>query len=60
MWQVDDVATSELMRRFYNGMFKSRMTPAAALRAAQVEMWNHKQWRAPYYWGAFVLQGDWR
>ena len=60
MWQVDDVATSELMKRFYDGMFKGGLTPAAALRAAQVYMWSHKQWRAPYYWGAFVLQGEWR
>jgi CHAT domain-containing protein/tetratricopeptide (TPR) repeat protein len=60
MWQVDDVATSELMKRFYHGMFKAGMTPAAALRAAQVDLLSHKQWQAPYYWGAFVLQGEWR
>ncbi len=34
--------------------------PAAALRAAQVEMWKQKQWQSPYYWAAFTMQGEWR
>jgi CHAT domain-containing protein len=60
LWQVDDVATAQLMRRFYWGMFKEGLRPAAALRAAQVDMWKHQQWQAPYYWGGFVLQGEWK
>ena len=34
LWQVDDLATAELMKRFYNGMLKDNLRPAAALRAA--------------------------
>lgn len=60
LWNVNDRATAELMTRFYERMLKRGERPAAALRAAQVEMWGQKQWRSPYYWGAFVLQGDWR
>jgi CHAT domain-containing protein/Tfp pilus assembly protein PilF len=60
MWKVDDVATRDFMKIFYNQMFKSRLRPAAALRAAQLEMLNTTQWRAPYYWAAFVVQGEWR
>ncbi len=60
LWKVDDAATAELMARFYRGMLKEGHTPAAALRTAQVEMWQQKQWRAPYYWAAFVLQGEWK
>ena len=60
LWKVDDVATRDFMKAFYNQMFKSRLRPAAALRAAQLEMLNTTQWRAPYYWAAFVLQGEWR
>jgi CHAT domain-containing protein/Tfp pilus assembly protein PilF len=60
LWQVDDAATAELMKRFYRRMLQERMRPAAALRAAQVEMWKRPQWELPYYWGAFVLQGEWR
>ena len=60
LWSVSDKATSELMAKFYEKMLKERQRPAAALRAAQVEMWRQKQWQAPYYWAAFTLQGEWR
>jgi tetratricopeptide (TPR) repeat protein len=60
LWKVDDEATAELMKRFYQQMLQRRLTPAAALRAAQVEMWQHKRWHSPYYWAAFVLQGEWK
>jgi CHAT domain-containing protein/Tfp pilus assembly protein PilF len=60
LWQVDDAATSELMKRLYRGMLQEGKRPAAALRAAQVEMWRKPQWQSPYYWGAFVLQGEWK
>jgi CHAT domain-containing protein/tetratricopeptide (TPR) repeat protein len=60
LWQVDDAATSELMGRFYRGMLgDKRLSPAAALRAAQLELWKQKGWQSPYYWAAFVLQGEW-
>jgi CHAT domain-containing protein len=60
LWSVNDKATAELMTRFYEKMLKSGARPAAALRAAQVEMWRQKQWQSPYYWAAFTLQGEWR
>jgi CHAT domain len=60
LWQVNDAATAELMRLFYRRMLQEGMRPAAALRAAQIEMWKRPQWESPYYWGAFVLQGEWR
>jgi CHAT domain-containing protein len=60
LWKVEDEATAELMKRFYQKMIKENQTPAAALRAAQVEMWKQKRWQFPYYWAAFVLQGEWK
>jgi CHAT domain-containing protein/Tfp pilus assembly protein PilF len=60
LWSVSDRATSELMVKFYERMLKGNERPAAALRAAQVEMWRQKQWEAPYYWAGFTLQGEWR
>ena len=59
LWNVNDKATAELMQRFYRGMLREKLTPAAALRKAQVELAQHPQWHSPYYWAAFVLQGDW-
>lgn len=60
LWQVDDAATAALMKEFYKGMLVKDMTPAAALRAAQLEVQKRKAWRSPYYWAAFVLQGEWK
>jgi len=60
LWKVDDAATAELMTRFYRAMLKQGLKPAAALRAAQIEMWKQTQWKEPYYWAAFVMQGEWR
>jgi len=60
LWKVDDRATTELMRQFYQGMLVQHSSPATALRAAQIAMWKQNRWRSPYYWGAFVLQGEWR
>ncbi len=60
LWSVSDEATSELMARFYKGMETQKMRPAAALRAAQIEMWKQKHWRSPYYWAAFQIHGEWQ
>jgi CHAT domain-containing protein/Tfp pilus assembly protein PilF len=61
LWKVDDSATAELMKQFYQGMLgKEQLTPSAALRAAQLSMLKKRNREAPYYWAAFSLQGDWR
>jgi CHAT domain-containing protein/Tfp pilus assembly protein PilF len=60
LWRVPSKATAELMKRFYRGMLVEGLRPAAALRAAQVGMLKEKRWNEPYYWAAFVLQGEWR
>ncbi|HEU4594616.1 MAG TPA: CHAT domain-containing protein [Pyrinomonadaceae bacterium] len=60
LWKVDDEATAELMKRFYANVLRREMTPAAALRDAQNSIRREPQWRAPYYWAAFTLQGEYR
>lgn len=57
LWSIDDRATAELMKRMYEGMLREGLRPAAALHKAQREMARTK---APYYWAAFTLQGEWR
>ena len=58
LWEVNDEATAELMKKFYEAMFKKGMRPAAALRTAQLAMWKSPWWKAPYYWAGFELQGE--
>jgi CHAT domain-containing protein/predicted negative regulator of RcsB-dependent stress response len=61
LWAVDDAATAEFMSQFYQGMLKKNLPPSAALRAAQIHMWNKRRWHGdPYFWAAFQLQGEWR
>jgi CHAT domain-containing protein len=59
LWPVPDRAAFELMRRFYEGILKRGLRPAAALRAAQVAVRRDRRWRSPSCWAAFTLQGDW-
>jgi CHAT domain-containing protein len=59
LWEVDDQATSEWMRYFYQAL-KQTHSPASALHDAQEEMAADPQWKSPYYWAGFVLAGDWR
>jgi len=60
LWSIDDKATADLMRLFYEGMLVERLRPAAALRAAQLSIWRQRCCHQPYYWAAFTLQGEWR
>ena len=60
LWPVDDGATAGLMKNFYQGMLTERLSPAAALRAAQIAAWKTKSTHSPYYWAGFVIQGEWR
>ncbi len=60
LWDVDDQATAELMKRFYWSLLITDAPPAMALRAAQLSMLSEERWQHPYYWGGFVFQGDWR
>ena len=59
LWSVDDEATAEFMTRFYRLMLKDKLSAAKALREAQIEMQEETKWKAPYYWAAFTLQGEW-
>ena len=58
LWKVDDDATAELMKHFYEAMFTKGLSPSAALRESQLSMAQSKRWHAPYYWAGFVIQGQ--
>jgi CHAT domain-containing protein/Tfp pilus assembly protein PilF len=60
LWKVDDAATAALMGRFYQAMLKEGKSSGAALRVAQLYMLKQRRWQSPYYWAAFILQGEWK
>ena len=61
LWEVDDQKTASLMKAFYTRLLdedgRMRMTPAAALRQAQI---RSKLNNAPFHWAGFVLQGEYK
>jgi CHAT domain-containing protein len=59
LWRVDDEATAELMKHFYLRLNQGE-APASALRGAQSDLMKNLSWQHPYYWAAFVLQGEYR
>lgn len=60
LWSVEDRATAELMGATYRGMLREKLSPAAALRKAQLEMAQRPNRKSPYYWAGFSLQGEWK
>lgn len=59
LWKVDDAATATLMKAFYRRMLRDSLSPAAALRSAQLELAKDPRWSSPFFWAAFVIQGEW-
>jgi CHAT domain-containing protein len=55
LWKVPDDATRELMEDFYRRILQGEGR-VAALRAAQLAM--KEKYPDPFYWGAFICQGD--
>jgi len=55
LWQVDDIATSKLMMRFYSNL--KSMDKRSSLRAAQ--LYVKSTYNAhPFYWAAFQITGS--
>jgi CHAT domain-containing protein len=55
LWKVADVQTQELMVDFYQRILRGDPR-AEALRQAQQAV--RDRYPDPYYWGAFICQGD--
>ncbi len=60
LWKVDDAATAEFMKRFYQNLLQKKLAPSASLRQAQTEMKQIPRFRSPYFWAGFTLQGEWK
>lgn len=61
LWPISDSVTAEMMARIYRKMLgKQKMSPAAALREVQIEMWKDARWNTAYFWAPFVIHGEWR
>lgn len=60
LWKVEDGATLELMKHFYEAMASEKLTPSQSLRQAQIKLRDNPRYRSPFYWAAFTVQGDFK
>jgi len=60
LWSVEDRATAKLMKSFYRNLLVEKRPAAESLQRAQIEMASKAQYRSPYYWAGFSLQGEWK
>ncbi len=58
LWSVEDRETSLLMEKFYGNLIREKLSPAGALRRAQLATAKVASTSAPYYWAGFTVQGD--
>ncbi|MBX7174695.1 MAG: CHAT domain-containing protein [Pyrinomonadaceae bacterium] len=60
LWKVDDAATAEFMKKFYQNLLVKKLKPVSALRQTQNEIKQITRFKSPYFWAGFTIQGDWR
>ena len=61
LWNVNDSATATLMENFYRNLNRG-LPKSEAMRRAKLAMLRGSQasWRHPYFWAAFVVEGEGR
>lgn len=59
LWPVADEAAVRLMGRFYDGLLRDGRTKAQALRESQMALMRSRDFAHPFYWGPFILIGNW-
>jgi tetratricopeptide (TPR) repeat protein len=58
LWNVNDSSARELMRAYYDELFRGTGR-AEALRRAKLRLLQQPRYAHPYYWASFILAGDW-
>jgi CHAT domain-containing protein len=59
LWPVPDRTTAELMGHFYYAHLHDKLSVPDALRQAQLKVRENAASSSPFYWAAFIVQGDW-
>ncbi len=57
-WPVEDEFAATFLTAFYRSTWRDGLSPPAALRQAQLILRRDPRWSSPFYWAAFVLQGE--
>jgi filamentous hemagglutinin family protein len=59
LWSVSDEATSELFVKFYKTLRAGQQNKAEALRTAQLQLIDSKNFTHPFYWAPFLILNNW-
>ena len=59
LWSVNDEATAKFMGEFYQQFVTQKVSKAEALRQTQLALLKDPWFKHPFYWGAYILVGDW-
>jgi CHAT domain-containing protein len=61
LWNVNDSATAALMTSFYRNLNRG-LAKAEAMHQAKLDLIHSppSTWRHPYFWAAFVIEGEGR
>ncbi|MDZ8087029.1 MAG: CHAT domain-containing protein [Nostoc sp. DedQUE12b] len=59
LWQIDDESTAMFVSAFYRELESGKITKAEAVHRAQLQLLKHPNYRAPSFWSAYVLIGNW-
>lgn len=62
LWKSNDKSTPILMSNLYQNLTTKQLGKAESLRMAQLSLLrgSNTKYQAPYYWGSFVLVGNWQ
>jgi len=58
LWNVEDIATKELMVKFYKYLLEENLSKEDALRKAKLDLIKSGRYSSPFYWSAFVMYGE--
>ena len=59
LWPVNDQSTAQLILQFYEILKNPQQSKAQAMRQAQLTLLKNSAYQHPYYWGPFILVGNW-
>jgi CHAT domain-containing protein len=59
LWQIDDESTAMFVSAFYRELKSGKITKAEAVHRAQLQLLKHPNYKAPSFWSAYVLIGNW-
>ncbi|WP_442937486.1 CHAT domain-containing protein [Nostoc sp.] len=59
LWQIDDESTAMFVSAFYKELKTGKISKAEAVHRAQLKLLKHPNYKAPSFWSAYVLIGNW-